>query len=60
MPTRYDTQVLEIFGFTEAGSIASRRTVEGEEWRTYDGVFLHTIDGGTVVVEGIGRPSPRQ
>ncbi len=58
--TRYDTQVLEIFGFTEAGSIASRRTVEGEEWRTYDGVFLRTIDGGTLVVEGghLAAPVP--
>ena len=58
--TRYDTQVLEIFGFTEAGSIASRRTVEGEEWHAYDGVFLHTIDGGTVVVEGghLAAPVP--
>jgi acyl-coenzyme A synthetase/AMP-(fatty) acid ligase len=37
---RWNTRVLEIFGATEVGSIASRRTVEGEVWTTYDRVRL--------------------
>ncbi len=32
--------VLEIYGCTEAGSIASRRTLDGERWRLYDGFQL--------------------
>ncbi len=37
----FSTRVLEIYGCTEAGSIASRRTIEGEWWRTYDGMSLY-------------------
>ncbi|MDS4028995.1 MAG: AMP-binding protein [Candidatus Contendobacter sp.] len=32
--------VLEIYGCTEAGSIASRRTLDGDRWRLYDGFQL--------------------
>ena len=35
---RWGTEVLEIFGATEVGSIASRRTVRGPDWTMYDGV----------------------
>ncbi|HMR32229.1 MAG TPA: AMP-binding protein [Geminicoccaceae bacterium] len=34
------TRVLEIFGATEVGSIASRRTVDGRPWETYRSVRL--------------------
>lgn len=34
------TEVHEIFGFAEAGSIAERRTVAGDYWRLLDGVQL--------------------
>ena len=34
------TEVYEIFGATEVGSIASRRTVMDAEWTTYDGVRI--------------------
>jgi acyl-coenzyme A synthetase/AMP-(fatty) acid ligase len=37
---RYRAPVLEIYGFTEAGMVASRRTVEGETWRLLPGVAL--------------------
>ncbi|GMQ84221.1 MAG: xanthomonadin biosynthesis 3-hydroxybenozate--AMP ligase XanA2 [Gammaproteobacteria bacterium] len=37
----FSTEVLEIYGCTEAGSIASRRTIEGEWWRAYDGMSLY-------------------
>jgi acyl-coenzyme A synthetase/AMP-(fatty) acid ligase len=37
---RWATRVLEIFGATEVGSIASRRTLDGEAWSLYPGVSL--------------------
>ena len=37
------TKVYEIFGCTEAGSIASRRTVETKTWKTYEGVKLSIV-----------------
>lgn len=39
--TTFGAPVLEIYGFTEAGSIASRRTLDGDRWRLYDGFQLH-------------------
>ena len=36
----FDAPVLEIYGCTEAGSIASRRTLHGDRWRLYDGFAL--------------------
>ncbi|MCB1823323.1 MAG: acyl-CoA synthetase [Candidatus Competibacteraceae bacterium] len=38
--TAFGAPVLEIYGCTEAGSIASRRTLDGERWRLYDGFSL--------------------
>jgi acyl-coenzyme A synthetase/AMP-(fatty) acid ligase len=40
----YRTEVLEIYGCTEAGSIATRRTVEGNVWRTYEEMSLYQRD----------------
>ncbi|MGH7122497.1 MAG: AMP-binding protein [Acetobacteraceae bacterium] len=37
---RWSCEVLEIFGATEVGSIASRRTVAETEWALYPGVTL--------------------
>jgi acyl-coenzyme A synthetase/AMP-(fatty) acid ligase len=37
---RFDAPVNEIFGFAEAGSVASRRTVITDEWQMLDGVTL--------------------
>jgi acyl-coenzyme A synthetase/AMP-(fatty) acid ligase len=37
---RWQTEVWEIFGATEVGSIASRRTTAGPDWRLYPGVQL--------------------
>lgn len=36
----WDTEVWEIFGATELGSIASRRTATDADWTTYDGVSV--------------------
>ncbi|HEU0188693.1 MAG TPA: AMP-binding protein [Gallionella sp.] len=47
----------EIYGFTEAGQIASRRTAATEEWQTFDGLALRKegdvafVSGGHVVGE---------
>lgn len=51
--------VLEIYGATEMGSIASRRTVGGEEWTLYDGVALRGEgDGFEAVVPGLEAAVP--
>ncbi len=42
------TQVLEIFGATEVGSIASRRTVSDDAWWLYPGVTLRGTHPPTV------------
>jgi acyl-coenzyme A synthetase/AMP-(fatty) acid ligase len=44
---RWDTRVFEIFGATEVGSIASRRTVEGDAWTTYP--RIHVSHGALAV-----------
>ncbi len=38
--TRYGVELREIYGFTEAGMVATRRTVQGPLWRTLPGVRL--------------------
>ena len=54
---RLATRVLEIYGCTEAGSMASRRTVEGDVWRLYDGLAAEERDG-VVLVSGGHVPHP--
>ena len=49
--------LLEIYGCTEAGQVATRRTTAGAEWRTYDGVQT-TQDGETTIVSGGHVPVP--
>jgi acyl-coenzyme A synthetase/AMP-(fatty) acid ligase len=43
--------LMEIYGCTEAGQVASRRTVEGPEWHVYDGLVL-SGDGEHAQVSG--------
>jgi len=51
--------VLEIYGATEAGSIASRRTLDGAEWTPYPGVsFAIDEDAAEVTVPGLPAPVP--
>lgn len=51
--------VLEIYGATEAGSIASRRTLAGDAWGPYPGVVFEIgEDGAQVVVPGLPAPVP--
>ena len=54
---RYGAPVREIFGFTEAGMVASRRTTEGPAWRLLAGVRLRA-DGESYWVEGGHIPQP--
>ena len=37
--------LVEIYGCTEAGQVATRRTVAGEVWQTFDALRLHREDG---------------
>ena len=45
---RWHAPMLEIFGATEVGSIASRRTVEGDAWTTYPRVVIEAGDDAIV------------
>jgi acyl-coenzyme A synthetase/AMP-(fatty) acid ligase len=49
--------LMEIYGCTEAGQVATRRTIAGAEWRTYRDVRL-TGDGERTIVEGGHVPQP--
>lgn len=44
---RFAATLLEIYGCSEAGQIAVRRTVLTEEWRCLDGVALRQDEAGT-------------
>jgi acyl-coenzyme A synthetase/AMP-(fatty) acid ligase len=46
---QWDTIVSEIFGATEVGSIAFRRTTEGETWTSYSRVRLSGVADGLLV-----------
>ncbi len=46
---RWQAPVLEIFGATEVGSIASRRTLDGDAWTTYPGVVMQQAAEATMV-----------
>ena len=54
---RFGAPLQEIYGFTEAGQIASRDTASTDEWRTFNGLSLHQkgettyVSGGHVVGE---------
>lgn len=49
--SRYQAPLHEVFGFTEAGMVATRRTVEGASWHCLRDVRLHR-DGKAVMVAG--------
>jgi acyl-coenzyme A synthetase/AMP-(fatty) acid ligase len=44
---RFATPLYEIYGCTEVGQVAARRTVESPEWRTLAGLTLHQDASGT-------------
>jgi len=49
---RFAAPLYEIYGCTEAGQIASRRTVETDEWRALRGLELRADDRGTWIGGG--------
>ena len=49
---RFAAPLYEIYGCTEAGQIASRRTVETDEWRALRGLALRADGSGTWVRGG--------
>ncbi|HRC70915.1 MAG TPA: AMP-binding protein [Candidatus Competibacter sp.] len=51
----FGAPVLEIYGCTEAGSIASRRTLDGDRWRLYDGF---TLREGSLAGAHLPEPVP--
>jgi acyl-coenzyme A synthetase/AMP-(fatty) acid ligase len=44
---RYGAPLHEIYGFTEAGMVASRRTIQGPQWHALPGVRLWRDGAGT-------------
>jgi len=53
----FGAPLMEIYGCTEAGQVASRRTTHGDEWQVYGGLQL-SGDGERVVVQGGHVPQP--
>jgi acyl-coenzyme A synthetase/AMP-(fatty) acid ligase len=49
--------LLEIYGCTEAGQVATRRTIAGAEWRTFDDVRV-AGNGAAATVSGGHVPQP--
>ena len=47
--TLFHTTVYEVYGFTEAGSLATRRTIDGNSWHVLDGITLHQESAGCSV-----------
>ncbi|WP_028081061.1 AMP-binding protein [Solimonas soli] len=54
---RFGAPVEEIYGCTEAGSLATRRTVEGEVWRLHEGATLVAHEDGAAL-HGAHLPAP--
>jgi len=49
---RFAAPLYEIYGFTEAGQVASRRTAQGPAWRLLPGVVLYQDEQGSHVRGG--------
>jgi len=54
---RLGAPLLEIYGCTEAGQVATRRTTAGAEWRTFDGIRIDG-NGAEARVSGGHVPQP--
>lgn len=56
---RLGTRVAEIYGCTEAGSVASRRTLDGPDWHWYDSAAAAARgDACTVTADFLPAPVP--
>jgi len=54
---QFSCPVMEIYGCTEAGSMASRRTLDGNSWQFYEGISCHERDG-VIYVSAAHLPDP--
>ncbi len=56
----FATRLLEIYGSTETGQIATRRTAETAEWQLWPGVTLTLKDAGQAWAQGghVEQPTP--
>lgn len=56
---RFEAPLLEIYGSTESGQLATRRTARDEEWRLWPGVCL-TLEEGRAWARGghLEQPTP--
>jgi acyl-coenzyme A synthetase/AMP-(fatty) acid ligase len=58
---RTGAQLFEIYGCTEAGQVATRRTAQGEEWMLLEGLWLRENAGQSIVHGGhVEQPTPLQ
>lgn len=59
---RFGAPVKEIYGCTEAGAIACRRTVRGADWESLAGISIHNDEDGQAWAEGghLASPVPLQ
>jgi acyl-coenzyme A synthetase/AMP-(fatty) acid ligase len=57
--SRFATTLLEIYGSTETGQIATRRTALETAWQLWPQVTLEVTDAGAVAMGGhVGQPTP--
>jgi acyl-coenzyme A synthetase/AMP-(fatty) acid ligase len=55
----FHTEVYEIYGFAEGGSVATRRTVVSDSWELLDGVQISKSDNGcTIRADYLPGPVP--
>ncbi|MDB5969855.1 MAG: hypothetical protein JWQ90_2305 [Hydrocarboniphaga sp.] len=58
---RFDAPVYEIYGCTEAGSLATRRSVLGDIWQLHEGTRLRAdADGSVIHAAHLPEPLPLQ
>lgn len=50
--TYFRAPLFEVYGCTEAGQVATRRTLDGEIWQTYADVHIYSNSDGTATVSG--------
>ena len=49
---RFKVEVREVYGFTEAGMVATRRTIDGPRWTLFPGLSMRQVGGRTVISGG--------
>ena len=53
---KFNTQVREVYGCSEIGSMAIRRSAREEQWQQFEGLDYNFMDNGTVLVTGKHLP----